>query len=482
MGLVGISVYGGAGEIGGNKILISTKGTRVFLDFGTSFSAKRRFYGGFIKAKRFRVLEEYTLTGILPNLPGIYREDLLGGLNHLKADEPFVEACIITHAHLDHCGHASFLRPDVKLYAGATATVLLEAREETKTSREPEDQIVQMKDYRDGRVYRRRIETFSTGKRLRIGDMNAIPVHVDHSTPSSYGLVLELDEACIAYTGDFRLHGPMHKMTEEFIERISAEGVDVLIIEGTRINDPSIHSEENVMLSMMSSLRDARGKAAVALIGLLDFDRLKSLISAAEHVGRELVLSPKLAYVIDRLAKRATNIRVPELRSKVLSVYLEPSSSGGYDPEKDYRGWLKKFLGECMDTGVRLVTPEELARQKDKYVFTLCQTEDLPELVSIRPEPGSIFLFSSSEPHNEEQEIEREKVVNWLELLGMRPVHIHASGHASQNEVIGTIERVSPRTIIPVHTEHPKMFQELLERQGVKSKVVEPALSREIAV
>lgn len=274
----------------------------------------------------------------------------------------------------------------------------------------------------------------------------------------------------------------MRKMTEDFIERASAEGVDTLIIEGTRINDPLIHSEESVMLNIMDSLRDAQGKAVVALIGLLDFDRLRSLMSAAEHVGRELALSPKLAYVIDRLAKKATNIQVPGLRSKMLSVYLEPSSSGGYEPKKDYRGWLRKFLEECQDVGVQLITPEGLAKQTDKYVFTLCQTEDLPELTSIRPEPGSIFLFSSSEPHNEEQEIEREKVINWLELLSMRPVYAHASGHASQGEIISAVKRISPRTIIPVHTEHPEMFRKLLERQGIKSKVIEPARSREIIV
>ncbi|MEM2909631.1 MAG: MBL fold metallo-hydrolase [Nitrososphaerota archaeon] len=480
--MVSVRVYGGAGEIGGNKILINTKETKIFLDFGTSFTRKRRFYGGFIKVKRFRILEEYALTGILPELPGIYREDLLGNLTHMNTNEPLVDACIITHAHLDHCGHASFLRSDIKLYVGATAAILLEAREDTKMGKEPEDQIVQMKDYRDGRVFKRQMDTFSTGKQLKIGDVNAVPIHVDHSTPSSYGLVLEMDEARIAYTGDFRLHGPMRKMTEDFIERTSREDVDSLIIEGTRINDPLIHSEESVMLSMISSLRDAQGKAAVALIGPLDFDRLRSLMSAAEHMGRELVLSPKLAYVVDRLAKRATNIQVPELRSKVLSVYLEPSGSGGYKPKKDYRGWLRKFLCECQDIGVRLITPESLAKQMGKYIFTLCQTEDLPELISIKPEPGSIFLFSSSEPHNEEQEIERERVINWLELFNMRPVYAHASGHASQGEVISTIEKISPRTIIPVHTEYPEMFRKLLERHGIKSKVIEPATSQEIVI
>ncbi|MCS7136172.1 MAG: MBL fold metallo-hydrolase [Nitrososphaerota archaeon] len=480
--MVSIRIHGGAGEIGGNKILVNTKETKVFLDFGTSFTTKRKFYGGFIKAKRFRILEEYILTGMLPELPGIYREDLIGSLDHLRSSEPSVDACIITHAHLDHCGHVSLLRPDIKFYVGATAAILLEVREEIKTNREPEDQIIRVKDYRDERVLKRQMETFSTGKQINIGDIHTTPIHVDHSTPSSYGLVLELNNLRVVYTGDFRLHGPMRKMTEDFIEYASADDVDVLIIEGTRIGDPSFHSEESVLLNMKNFLKDAHGKTAAALIGLLDFDRLKSLISAAEYVGRKLALSPKLAYVINHLEKRATNIQVPKLTGDMLSVYLEPSSSGGYEPEKHYRGWLRSFIQECQDAGVHLVTPEELAEQKDKYVLTLCQSEDLPELVSIRPEPGSIFLFSSSEPHNEEQEIEREKVVNWLELFGMRPIYAHASGHASQGEIISTIERMSPKMIIPVHTECPEMFRSLIEARGIGSKVIEPSRFHEIII
>lgn len=37
---VTITCYGGVGEIGGNKILITDKDTKVFLDFGLIFSVR----------------------------------------------------------------------------------------------------------------------------------------------------------------------------------------------------------------------------------------------------------------------------------------------------------------------------------------------------------------------------------------------------------------------------------------------------------
>ena len=36
-----LAFYGGVDEIGGNKILLQDKGTRVFFDFGMSFSMKK---------------------------------------------------------------------------------------------------------------------------------------------------------------------------------------------------------------------------------------------------------------------------------------------------------------------------------------------------------------------------------------------------------------------------------------------------------
>jgi ribonuclease J len=39
-----LTFYGGVDEIGGNKILLQDRGTRVFFDFGMSFAMKKQFY------------------------------------------------------------------------------------------------------------------------------------------------------------------------------------------------------------------------------------------------------------------------------------------------------------------------------------------------------------------------------------------------------------------------------------------------------
>jgi ribonuclease J len=58
-------------EIGGNKILLRDGDTRVFFDFGMSFSMKRQFYSPpFLSPKSEKSLQELE---ILPKSDGIYK-------------------------------------------------------------------------------------------------------------------------------------------------------------------------------------------------------------------------------------------------------------------------------------------------------------------------------------------------------------------------------------------------------------------------
>lgn len=68
-----LTFYGGVNEIGGNKILLKDRGTKVFFDFGMSFGMKRQFYSPpFLSPKSEKSLQE---VGILPKLEGIYKFD-----------------------------------------------------------------------------------------------------------------------------------------------------------------------------------------------------------------------------------------------------------------------------------------------------------------------------------------------------------------------------------------------------------------------
>jgi ribonuclease J len=42
--LTTITFYGGVGEVGGNKFLVESKETSLFLDFGKNYAREKKFY------------------------------------------------------------------------------------------------------------------------------------------------------------------------------------------------------------------------------------------------------------------------------------------------------------------------------------------------------------------------------------------------------------------------------------------------------
>jgi mRNA degradation ribonuclease J1/J2 len=50
---------------------------------------------------------------------------------------------------------------------------------------------------------------------------------------------------------------------------------------------------------------------------------------------------------------------------------------------------------------------------------------------------------------------------NWLDHFGLAFHQMHASGHASATELFEIIRSVHPKTVYPIHTEHPEAFRPL---------------------
>ena len=122
------------GEIGGNKILLEDKGTRVFLDFGKSFSARSNFYDWTERPRQANGVGDFLALGILPEMSGIYRPDLLKLARLPSKEDRFVDAVILSHAHSDHADYISFLREDIRLYLGETTRDIILALEEEKNA------------------------------------------------------------------------------------------------------------------------------------------------------------------------------------------------------------------------------------------------------------------------------------------------------------------------------------------------------------
>ena len=48
----------------------------------------------------------------------------------------------------------------------------------------------------------------------------------------------------------------------------------------------------------------------------------------------------------------------------------------------------------------------------------------------------------------------------------MDHIQIHASGHANREDLIQIINKIKPKTVIPIHTDNPREFKKLLQSEG----------------
>jgi ribonuclease J len=105
----------------------------------------------------------------------------------------------------------------------------------------------------------------------------------------------------------------------------------------------------------------------------------------------------------------------------------------------------------------------EIGEIQNKVIY-VCSQFDLNELVDIKPEAGSIYIYSSSEPFNEEAEIDFDRLKNWLASYGLPLYQIHTSGHIMPHELAEVFHKVKPKKLIPVHTEYPELFKKYFEK------------------
>ena len=261
-------------EVGGNKILLEDSGARIFLDFGKGFSRRAQFFEEYLKPRSANGLLDFVEMGLVPDIPGIYRDDLLEMAGR-RAGPPDVDAVLVSHAHADHVDYISFLHRDIPVYMGATCHGILKAIQE----RAPRDFEREVLDFvprpskRGAKPVTRKIETFRSGRKFKVGSLEIHPIHVDHSIPGAYGFIIHTSSGAVVYTGDIRLHGARPEMTREFVQEAKASKPVAMICEGTRIAD-EFHEESEAYGELLLAQRTLTDDEASAFLRVLNEARL----------------------------------------------------------------------------------------------------------------------------------------------------------------------------------------------------------------
>jgi len=344
----------------------------------------------------------------------------------------------LSHAHFDHVNHIQFLDREIPVFLGVGTELFLEAMEKTSGFCSYGEHV---------------FRTFRTGDKVKVGDLVVEPVHVDHSIPAAYGFLIHTSEGVIVYTGDLRSHGPRRDMTEEFADKARGCEPVAMICEGTRMVEEERRKNysEGQVERLSGKVVSSSDKIVFVTRYSRDMDRFRSFYNVARNNGRKIVVSPKTAYLLMKLVEDKRLDLPDPLKDEDILVYYKRKRSGGFD-EKDYYVWERQFME-------KMVTHEFVHENQSKLVMDL-DFYQFAELIDIKPDPGSHFIHSMSEPFSEE-DIEDEVMHNWLDHFRMRFHQLHASGHMNRQQLTGLVNYVKPKRIFPIHTENQHLFKKI---------------------
>ncbi|MFW6142045.1 MAG: MBL fold metallo-hydrolase [Candidatus Saliniplasma sp.] len=520
--MLSITVHGGAGEIGGNKILVESDDTRVMLDFGTRMGFESDYFAEFVKPRSNTGLRDRLILGSLPFIPGIYREDMIrpSGIDEIESDgrllnresrlldleglvtyeeypedQGYIDALFLSHAHFDHVGDMNYIHPHIPLYCSEVTRTLVETVDElTKFKSE----AISMKrpeiDFRKGGMFpdepyinkescERDCITMKDGEWTSVGSMEVKNIDVDHSVPGASSYVIKVDGKKVLYTGDIRFHGTYPLSIDEYVRKVGYD-IDVMICEGTRVDSESLITEKDVKKQIVDEINDVDGLVFVDF-SWKDTTRFETIKEACRECGRTFVIDARLAYLLNELGEKPDPDDVKVFLKRRSSALYSPTD---YDRAKHEYGYSVDKENLDPSHYKNGLTAPEMMEEPGNYVL-MFSYYDLNQLFDFVDEDGTVpdskFIRAQCEPFSDDMALDEERMINWLERFGIdfeegdpdipegcdnfdcekiKPVmdRSHVSGHASRPELKELIGKLEPDTLIPVHTLDPKGFENIV--------------------
>lgn len=508
-----LTVFDGAGCIGGNKIHLSFERQGrmqgVFFDFGINYHRLGDYYQEFLQPRGARGIHDHVRMGLIPFIRN-YRPDMVPeDLDLRGAPELEVAAVMVSHAHMDHMGHAALLACETPLVCSPTTAAVMKAmRDLGQGGFESECPYTNIRcsGGRGGRVLSSdrgrafhgrdfvltvdwqagleelwtrcsaKSKTIEGGGLLERGaldvDFEAFPV--DHSIYGATAYAVRTERGYVVYTGDLRAHGRSGASTWQFVEKAASLDPVALVIEGTTTSrsEAGGSSEGSVRDTCLSDVRGERG-LVVADFSARHFERLETFASIAAETDRTLLVTPKDVYYLWALGCADGVDRLRGL--------------GVYDALKTSRDGAEAFARELVPDA--LVDPREVAAEPGRYVLAF-SFYDMGNMLDIAPEGGT-YVYSSSEAYSEEQVIDFRRLHQWVTRFGLKvkgfsmeveggelvPVfdrRYHASGHASVEDLMAIVDGIGAGKVVPVHTEDPRPFLRAKEGEVVVPTTGQP--------
>jgi len=396
---------GGFGEIGKNMLVFEYGDDLLVVDSGLKFPDEEMFGIDFV-------------------IPDV---------TYLLEKKKNIRGIVLTHGHEDHTGALPFVLPqlDVPLFGTALTLGLASGKlAEFAPAYEPK-----MREVR-------------AGETIELGAFRVTFVAVCHSIPDGVGLIIETPEGIIVHTGDFKLDPtPIDGRLTDYnaFAEAGKKGVRLLISDSTNAERPGHTPSENIVgKSLEQILRLHRNRRIVVAAFASNIHRTQQVFDAAARFNRKVALLGRSMVSNVELSRKLGYIQVSD-------DLLVPASEAERVPANRLLVLTTGSQGEPF-SGLVLMS-------KGEHRHILLGPKDLVAIFAT-PIPGNEKLVSRT--------IDRLFALG-CEVIYDREQHVHASGHASQEELKMMLSIVRPQHFVPFHGErrHQHRHAQLAIEMGV---------------
>jgi ribonuclease J len=339
-----------------------------------------------------------------------------------------IDAVFISHYHLDHHGLLAEIDQSIPVYV----------------SRGTE------KMFRINAVFLRmpkveNLRIIDTETPVIIGDIKITAFTVDHSAYDAMAFLIEADGKQILYSGDIRKHSVKGSLYKNL-----PQNVDYLILEGTNISNKGtkVQTETDIKNQFIDLFDKYPDRINYVWCSGQNIDRLVAIYKACRETGKTFVPDVYVANVL---------FEIHELNPNIPSALSHPNIKVWYTRFKDF-GENKKFAYRFKDYKIKSA---DIAKSPEKYVVIIRPT--LMEFIQkINAAKANVITSIWKDYENRE---ENKKFFKWVDHKGYdRYNHpFHTSGHADRAGLETIVSYICPKTIIPIHTQHKELYNEIFK-------------------
>jgi ribonuclease J len=393
---VTVTFLGGLGEIGRNCAAIEVEGRIMLIDCGLMFPDA--------------------------DMPGI--DLVLPDFTWLLENGDRIEGCVATHGHEDHVGGLSFLLRELSFPVYGSPLTLGLARHRLDES---------------GMLKNTELIPVHDRERRRIGPFDLEFVPVAHSVPHGFATAFHTPQGTILHSGDWKLDLTPVDGRRTDLGMIGAiaqnEGIRLLLADSTNAEEPGHTRSERSVGAVLHDLFVANaGRRIVTACFASHLHRIQQICDAAIANGRTVATLGLSMKKNVKLARDMGILQIPD--GKLVDI----DDVGDLDP-------ARVCVISTGSQGEPLSALALMAAGENKWLKL--GSED------------TVILSSHPIPGNEGNVT---RVIDGLTRLGVEVVHsgashVHASGHAKQEEMKTLIGVAEPEWFTPVHGEYRHLRQ-----------------------